>query len=305
MPAGLRAGVGALASAGLLLAVAACGGGGSAADTASGGSGPSVVVLPAISGDPSSTTVTTTAAAATSATGSSTVTGSASSSTSRAGGVTSAPGAAPAAIGPGARPGSYPVHVTSSSNLGKPYDGDATLTVAPASAAGTQVDQTSTSNGESGGSLTLDYLPDGEVTLTSLQSGPSTSGGPATGCPPFGTVFAPAIELVPATLAVGASWTGPVGGGAFTGTASGSVTGPGSDTVGGAAVPVWRLHGTVSLAGRYCGMNVNLTLTLDSDWAPSIHLPAASTIGVSGTAGIFHVSARSVTTLLATSPSPG
>jgi hypothetical protein len=141
----------------------------------------------------------------------------------------------------------------------------------------------------------------GAVTLVSITQG----GGSGSGlliCPPFSSTFAPPLQLVPATPVTGATWSGVVTAGGFTGSYDGAVTGQATATVGGRAVAVWTLHGSIRLNGTYCGMTITATLTLDSQWAPSLRLPVSGSVGFDATAGLIHVTGTSTTTLLATTP---
>lgn len=218
-----------------------------------------------------------------------------------AGGAPATSGSAggPAAARIGALPGTYPIHQTSQSNLGSPYDGDGSLSVGALSGDRTQADSATRSNGAAGGGLVLGYDTGGEVTLVSITS-PQGS-GPAN-CS-LDLSFSPPLELVPSHLAGGVTWSGSINAGGLSGSYSGSVAGQGSDTVGGVAVPVWKLHGAVSLSGRVCSHDVVAKITLDSDWASSVQLSVAGTTATDATIdGAIHLTSTTGITLLRTTP---
>jgi hypothetical protein len=222
--------------------------------------------------------------------------------TSPAAGAGRAPSGASAPKAAGAAPGTYPAHLSRSSSFGgKPYDGPGTLTVAAAAPDATQV-QTVSRQGDSGGAATTyDFLPSGEVTIVALGSSGASSS--TSGCDGLQATFTPPIQAVPATLAAGTRWSGSFSGGGVSGTYSGMVTGSATDAVGGVAVAVWRLHGSVDLTGTVCGYQAHAVVTLDSDWAPALRLSVTSNQAVDATVTGLHVTSTSAIQLTSATPS--
>lgn len=202
--------------------------------------------------------------------------------------------AAPAAAG------NYPVHVVATDISGAQMTGNGTLVVAPPAADGTQADSVQQPAAGATFSLSLGFMPGGQVLLGKVEV--SLASGQSTGCPPLALAFSPAIQLVPAALASGATWSGNAQAGALTGTYSGSATGEGEDTIGSTSVHVWRLHGTMVMKGMFCGAPLSVTMNLDSDWAPTLGLPVVSTLSFDARSGTFTGGGKLVSTLTATVP---
>lgn len=201
------------------------------------------------------------------------------------------PVAGPTALpGVGAAPGDYPEILSSSSNAPgakamPPHPG--TLRVSPAqevTSGATQTEQSFDENGNGVVFATL-ILPTRQIDLTSVASENSSQGCALT------LDFSPPIEAVPATLATGTTWGGPVHTTNLNGTYSGSVGAGGTDTVGGTAVTIWKLRLALQLKGTVCGFAGSADITVDEDWVPSISLPSTidTTSDIAIAFGTFHV----------------
>lgn len=191
--------------------------------------------------------------------------------------------------GVGAAPGDYPTTISSSSNApgAKPRPAHpGTLRVSAAQAGQGGYTQDEQSFDQDGNGLVFGTLirPSGEIDLSSAGSENTSQGCALT------LQFSPPIESVPARLAAGASWSGPVNAPPLSGSYTGSVSGSGTDTVAGTAVAIWHIRLILHLNGTVCGFQGTADITTDEDWAPSIALPVVLTSDSTVTIpfGTFH-----------------
>ena len=209
-----------------------------------------------------------------------------------AGGATPAPGGSSTGggvPGVGAAAGDYPTTISSSSNApgAKPRpEHPGTLRVSAAQPGQGGYTQDEQSFDQDGNGLVFGTLirPSGEIDLSSAGSENTSQGCALT------LQFSPPIESVPAKLAAGASWGGPVNAPPLSGTYTGSVSGAGSDTVAGTTVAIWHVRLILHLKGTVCGFQGTADITTDEDWAPTISLPVvlASDSTVTIPFGTFH-----------------